>query len=137
MDDNNRKHTLPQYLHSERIADKIAVRRPAIVLVYRLRSDRDWVLLYFSTWLVRFWSLRHNGHSLGRAPIIQHFVRWRLHVYIRRDRTRGKKSALWAEIFWTLKLDYVRAAIALKRNYPPLSTPRCPPAPQVLHISKK
>eukprot|EP00959_Pyramimonas_sp_CCMP1952_P099000 2069451-Pyramimonas_sp.AAC.3 len=42
--DDNRKHTLPQYeyLHSERIADRRAVRRPVlIVIIYRLRGDRE------------------------------------------------------------------------------------------------
>eukprot|EP00959_Pyramimonas_sp_CCMP1952_P196709 4113266-Pyramimonas_sp.AAC.1 len=37
----NRKHTLPQYLHSERIADRRAVRRSDIVLIYRSRGDRE------------------------------------------------------------------------------------------------
>ena len=39
--DANRKHTLPQYLHSRRIVDKRAVRRPDIVLIFRVRGDRQ------------------------------------------------------------------------------------------------
>ena len=39
--DANRKHTLPQYLHSRRIVDKRAVRRPYIVLIFRVRGDRQ------------------------------------------------------------------------------------------------
>eukprot|EP00976_Prorocentrum_cordatum_P118225 1196431-Prorocentrum_minimum.AAC.2 len=38
---NNETHVAPIYLHSERIADKRAVRRPDIVLIYRLRGDRE------------------------------------------------------------------------------------------------
>ena len=38
--DDNRKHTLPQYLHSRHIIDKRAVRRPDIVLIFRVRGDR-------------------------------------------------------------------------------------------------
>eukprot|EP00959_Pyramimonas_sp_CCMP1952_P301544 6309025-Pyramimonas_sp.AAC.1 len=39
--DDTRKHTLPQYLHREWITDKRAVRRPDIVLIYRLRGNRE------------------------------------------------------------------------------------------------
>eukprot|EP00959_Pyramimonas_sp_CCMP1952_P161215 3371193-Pyramimonas_sp.AAC.1 len=38
--DDNRKHTLPQYLHSKQIADRRAVKRPDIVLIFRVRGDR-------------------------------------------------------------------------------------------------
>eukprot|EP00959_Pyramimonas_sp_CCMP1952_P273397 5714601-Pyramimonas_sp.AAC.1 len=38
--DDNKKHTLPQYLHSKHITDRRAVRRPDIVLIFRVRGDR-------------------------------------------------------------------------------------------------
>ena len=40
MDDNRNKHPLPQYLHSKQITDRRAVRRPDIVLIFRIRGDK-------------------------------------------------------------------------------------------------
>ena len=38
--DDNRKHTLPQYLRCKQLTDRRAVRRPDIVLIFRIRGDK-------------------------------------------------------------------------------------------------